>query len=110
MDWNTSSTVMKNLVFSSTSNRVYAKITRSIIMRVSTQKMLWYNSARRKRAFQYAASIREGINYRMPHFARVEDGARALLHLWTIQPELFYGSHVGVHGDVRRHFEGNDQE
>jgi hypothetical protein len=38
-----------------------------------------YNSGRRKRAFQYAAFILwEGINYRKPHFACVEDGVRAL--------------------------------
>jgi hypothetical protein len=38
-----------------------------------------YNSARRKRAFQYAAFILwEGINYRKPHFRCVEDGVRAL--------------------------------
>ena len=37
------------------------------------------NSGRRKRAFQYAAFILwEGINYRKPHFACVENGVRAL--------------------------------
>jgi hypothetical protein len=38
-----------------------------------------YNSARRKRAYQYAAFLLwEGINYRKPHFTCVEDGVRAL--------------------------------
>lgn len=38
-----------------------------------------YNSARRKRAYQYAAFVLwEGINYRQPHYACVEDGVRAL--------------------------------
>jgi hypothetical protein len=38
-----------------------------------------YNSARRKRAFQYAAFILwEGVNYRKPHYKCVEDGVRAL--------------------------------
>jgi hypothetical protein len=38
-----------------------------------------YNSARRKRAFQYAAFILwEGVNYRKQHCSCVEDGVRAL--------------------------------
>jgi hypothetical protein len=38
-----------------------------------------YNSGRCKRAFQYAAFILwEGINYRKPHFACIEDGICAL--------------------------------
>ena len=38
-----------------------------------------YNSARRKRAFQYAAFILwEGVNYRKPHYTCVEDGVHSL--------------------------------
>ena len=38
-----------------------------------------YNSARRKRAYQFAAFILwEGINYRQPHYKCVEDGVRSL--------------------------------
>jgi hypothetical protein len=38
-----------------------------------------YNSARRKRAYKYAAFILwEGINYRRQHYKCVEDGVRAL--------------------------------
>jgi hypothetical protein len=42
-----------------------------------------YNSARRKRAFQYAAFILwEGVNYRKPHYKCVEDG------VWAFFPPL----------------------
>jgi hypothetical protein len=38
-----------------------------------------YNSGRRKRVYQYTASVLwEGINYRKPHYRCVEDGVRAL--------------------------------
>jgi hypothetical protein len=82
MDRSTASTVMKNLVFSSRLNCVYAKMTWSIMMRDEgeySKDPVAYNSARRKCVFQYVVFILwVGINYPKSHFTCVEDSLHAL--------------------------------